>query len=204
MAPAGRAIIVGHGRFGQIVSQMLNAVDCSVTLIDKRPATIETSGRFDVKVYYGDGLRLDVLRHAGADEAQVIAFCIDDRDYSAEQIEPIMHAFPQAKIFVRAYDRRQMMALAPAEPHGAVRETFESAMALALMAVEAVGVASDDIVDAERAVRHLDGKRLAMQIDSGDISAGSDLRFIAGGSKRPREILDRIADRLRKQAEEDA
>ena len=204
MAPAGRAIIVGHGRFGQIVSQMLNAVDCSVTLIDKRPATIETSGRFDVKVYYGDGLRLDVLRHAGAEDAQVIAFCIDDRDYSADQIEPIMHAFPQAKIFVRAYDRRQMMALAPAEPHGAVRETFESAMALALMAVEAVGVASDDIIDAERAVRHLDGKRLAMQIDSGDISAGSDLRFIAGGGRRPREILDRIADRLRKQAEDDA
>lgn len=195
-APRGRAIVVGHGRFGQIVSQMLNAADCSVTLIDKRPATIETSGRFDIKVYYGDGLRLDVLRHAGAEDAQVIAFCIDDQSYGAEQIEPVMHAFPQAKIFVRAYDRRQMMALAPAGPHGAVRETFESAMAMALMTLEAVGTEPGDIADAERAVRHLDTKRLAMQIDSGDISAGMDLRFFAGSKQRPREILDRIADRL--------
>ena len=195
-APRGRAIVVGHGRFGQIVSQMLNAADCSVTLIDKQPATIETSGRFDVKVYYGDGLRLDVLRHAGADDAQVIAFCIDDRSYGAEQIEPVMHAFPNAKIFVRAFDRRQMMALAPAGPHGAVRETFESAMAMALMTLDAVGTDPQDIADAERAVRHLDDKRLALQIDSGDISAGMDLRFFAGGKQRPREILDRIADRL--------
>jgi CPA2 family monovalent cation:H+ antiporter-2 len=195
-APRGRAIVVGHGRFGQIVSQMLNAADCSVTLIDKRPATIETSGRFDIKVYYGDGLRLDVLRHAGAEDAQVIAFCIDDQSYGAEQIEPVMRAFPQAKIFVRAYDRRQMIALAPAEPHGAVRETFESAMAMALMTLEAVGTEPGDIADAERAVRHLDTKRLALQIDSGDVSAGMDLRFFAGSKQRPREILDRIADRL--------
>ena len=198
MAPNGRAIVVGYGRFGQIVAQMLHAVDCSVTLIDKKPAAIETSSNFDVKVYYGDGLRLDVLRLARAEQAQVIVFCIDDKSYSAAQIEPIMQAFPDAKLFVRVFDRRQLIGLAPAEPAGAVRETFESAITLGLMTLEAVGIDPDHIAEAERGVRHLDDKRLAMQIDSGDMRAGMDLRFTANGAQRPREILDRIADRLRR------
>ena len=63
-SPRGSAIVVGYGRFGQIVSQMLHAVDCSVTLIDKKPSQIELSERFDTKVYFGDGLRLDLLRRA--------------------------------------------------------------------------------------------------------------------------------------------
>ncbi len=198
VAPAGRAIVVGYGRFGQIVAQMLHAVDCSVTLIDKKVAAIETSGSFDVKVYYGDGLRLDVLRQAGAEDAQIIAFCLDDASYGAAQIEPVMHAFPNAKLFVRAYDRRQLIALSPAQPAGMVRETFESAMAMALMTLEAIGIEPREIADAERAVRHLDDERLGMQISSGDMRAGLDLRFTASGNQRPREILDRLADRLRR------
>src|SRR3546814_9319251 len=46
-APRGSAIVVGYGRFGQIVSQMLHGVACSVTLIDKKPSQIELSTRFD-------------------------------------------------------------------------------------------------------------------------------------------------------------
>ena len=45
---------------------MLNAVDCSVTKNKKKPSQIETSGRYNTKVYYGDGLKVDVLRRADA------------------------------------------------------------------------------------------------------------------------------------------
>ena len=71
-APRGSALVIGYGRVGQIVAQMLHAVDCSVTLIDRKPSQIELSGRLDTKVYYGDGLRLDLLRRAGAEEAKLI------------------------------------------------------------------------------------------------------------------------------------
>src|SRR3546814_3434092 len=77
-----------YGRFGQIVSQMLHAVDCSVTLIDRKPSQIELSGRFDTKVYFGDGLRLDLLRRAGADEARLIIYCIDDASVDAAVLGP--------------------------------------------------------------------------------------------------------------------
>jgi CPA2 family monovalent cation:H+ antiporter-2 len=197
-ATNGRAIVVGYGRFGQMVAQMLHAADISVTLIDKRPSQIELSGRFDTKVYYGDGLRLDVLHHAGADEAQLIALCIDDASVGAEQIGAIKHAFPNARLMVRAYDRRQAMAIAPAEPHAIVREVFESALAMGIQALEALHVAPDEIVDAERALRHLDAARFDMQMESGDMGAGAHLRFRPGDGLRPREILDQLADRLRR------
>ncbi|MCU0729147.1 MAG: cation:proton antiporter [Sphingopyxis sp.] len=196
-APNGRAIIVGYGRFGQTVSQMLQAVDCSVTLIDKKPAQIELSGKFDVKVYYGDGLRLDVLEMAGAKEADVIALCLDDRNMTAAQIEPIRHAFPNARIFARAFDRRQVMALSGSAVDGSVREVFESAVAMGLLTLQAIDIAPDEIADAEAAMRQLDSARLQAQIDSGDLRAGIDWRFGADDKVKSKEVLERFAERLR-------
>src|SRR3546814_3106710 len=68
-APQGAALVIGYGRFGQTVAQMLMGHGCAVTIIDKKPAQIEFSSQFDVKVYYGDGTRVDLLRRAGADKA---------------------------------------------------------------------------------------------------------------------------------------
>ncbi len=62
----GSVLVIGFGRFGQIVSQCLLAEGIDVTTIDNDPDMIQTAGRFGFKVYYGDGTRLDVLRAAGA------------------------------------------------------------------------------------------------------------------------------------------
>lgn len=196
-APRGRAIIVGYGRMGQIVAQMLHAADCSVTLIDRKPAQIELSGRFKVKVYYGDGLRLDVLRHAGADEAQLILFCTDDPALTAAHLNSICAAFPGARIIVRAFDRRQLVDYADTPVAGAVRELFDSSLVIGRLGLQAIGLSDEEAEDIERAVRHLDTARLDAQISSGDITAGSDLRFRSGGGPRPREILEELATRIR-------
>ncbi len=194
-APRGSAIVVGYGRFGQIVAQMLNAVDCSVTLIDKKPSQIETSGRYDTKVYYGDGLRLDVLRRADADEARLIIFCTDDRSIDAAVLAPIVKAFPNAKILTRVFDRRQLMAIEGAGVDGAVRETFESSIALGLLALEQIDVGADEIADVEQALRHLDAERLQAQISEGDLTAGMDHRFVAGGGRQAASVLETLRER---------
>ena len=77
-SPETSAIVVGYGRFGQTVAQMLMAKSIGVTMIDKSPSMIERAEEFGTKVYYGDGLRLDLLRIAGAETAKVIAFCNDN------------------------------------------------------------------------------------------------------------------------------
>src|SRR5690606_10650451 len=66
------AIVVGYGRFGQTVAQMLTAQGLTVTLIDWEAEQIDVSAAFAVKVYFGDGRRVDLLRLAGAADAQLI------------------------------------------------------------------------------------------------------------------------------------
>lgn len=179
-APPARAIIVGYGRFGQTVAQLLMGTGCAVVLIDKKPAQIERSSTFDTKVYYGDGTRLDLLRRAGAEEANVIAFCMDDPAFGPEQVRPVIEAFPQASIFVRAFDRRQLIALNSEELAGVTRETFESAIRMGLDVLDSLGVAPDQIVDVERQYRENDRERLDRQIAAGSMYAAKDLMFRPG------------------------
>lgn len=181
----GDAIIVGYGRFGQTVAQMLMAKGFSVTLVDKKPAQIEASSRFEAKVYYGDGTRIDLLRRAGAEEARLIAFCLDDPNFDAKALEPILEAFPQACVLVRAFDRRHLLALRGLDIGGVVREVFESAMAMGLIALEKLGVGEDEIIAVEQQVRDNDARRLVAQGEEGDLMAARDLMFRPGRPMRP-------------------
>jgi monovalent cation:proton antiporter-2 (CPA2) family protein len=183
-APRGSAIIVGYGRFGQTVAQMLMGHGFSVTLIDKKPAQIELSGRFDMKVYYGDGTRMDLLRRAGADEARLIAFCIDDRTLDKKVLEPIAEAFPQAALIVRAFDRRQVMALEGMDLAGVVREVYESAICMGVQAMQALGVPQEEVEEVERQYRQNDEQRMAVQIEQGTLLAAKDMMFRPGRAMR--------------------
>jgi monovalent cation:proton antiporter-2 (CPA2) family protein len=103
----GSVLVIGFGRFGQIVSQCLLAEDIDVTTIDNDPEMIQDAAGFGFKVYYGDGTRLDVLRAAGAGEARLVAVCIDNRQ-AASRIVDLVHAeFPGTKLYVRSYDRHR-------------------------------------------------------------------------------------------------
>ena len=116
----------GHGRFGQSVSQIMHAAGRSVTLIDIDPQTIDVSGEFGRKVFYGDGTRIDLLHRAGAEKACAIFFCIDDRELDADTLTPVRETFPNTRIFARAYDRQQALALMRDSDIVMVREVFES------------------------------------------------------------------------------
>src|SRR3954465_733672 len=140
---------------------MLMAKRISVTLIDKKPQMIETAGEFGTKVYYGDGLRIDLLRTAGAENARVIAFCNDNRDgeMTREAIRAALEAFPQASILVRAFDRVHLMKLDGLDLAFAERELFESAVQMGRAALKASGVESVEIDRVDRAYRMRDCER---------------------------------------------
>jgi voltage-gated potassium channel Kch len=175
-AGPSQAIVVGYGRFGQTVAQMMMAKGIPVTLIDSKPAQIELVGSFGMKVHYGDGTRVDLLRLAGAGEARAILFCTE-RGLSPHRLEPILLAFPQAAIMVRTYDRYQLIEFRDLDLKFAIREVFESAVkmgreALALFCVDEAEV---DRVEAE--YRRRDAERLDGQASSGDIFALKESLF---------------------------
>jgi CPA2 family monovalent cation:H+ antiporter-2/glutathione-regulated potassium-efflux system protein KefB len=178
VADGSNALIVGYGRFGQTVGQMLVAQGIAVTLIDTDIEMIDVAGSFGAKVYYGDGTRLDLLRQAGAAEAELILFCIDGDQLDADLLEGVHEAFPGATLFVRAYDRRALLKLRRAPVAGVVREVLDSAVRMARMAMESVGVDGEQIDRTESLYRARDRERLKAQLETGDIRAQQD-RIIA-------------------------
>jgi glutathione-regulated potassium-efflux system protein KefB len=184
VSPETSAIVVGYGRFGQTVAQMLQAKGIGVTIIDKKPAQIELSGEFGTKVYYGDGVRLDLLRSAGAETAKVIAFCNDNEggELSRSAVQAVLDAFPQASVMIRAYDRRHLIELRGLDLVLAERELFESAVVMGKTALRASGIAPREIERVEREYRLRDCERLERQRETGDVRAGWETSF---GEDRP-------------------
>ncbi|WP_267396161.1 MULTISPECIES: cation:proton antiporter [unclassified Sphingomonas] len=174
-ADGANAIIVGYGRFGQTVGQMLSMQDIPVTLIDTDIEMIDIAGEFGAKVYYGDGTRLDLLRQAGAADAEMICFCMDGDQIQPDTLEGVHEAFPKAAIYVRAFDRRALVKLKKGSADYVVREVLESAVKMGRVALQGLGVSTADIDRAESSYRARDKERLRIQIEAGDIRAARSL-----------------------------
>jgi CPA2 family monovalent cation:H+ antiporter-2/glutathione-regulated potassium-efflux system protein KefB len=173
-ADGANALVVGYGRFGQTVAQMLLAAGIPVTLIDTDTEMIDVAREFGAKVYFGDGTRLDLLRQAGGAEAELILFCLDGEQPKAELLLAVREAFPNAGVFVRAFDRRMLVALRNAPVHYVVREVMESAVQMARAALDHLGNSVEDIDRAETFYRENDRERLDLQKEHGDMRAGRE------------------------------
>ena len=182
VSPETNVVVVGYGRFGQTVGQMLMAKRIPVTIIDTDAEQIEVSEEFGTKVYYGDGTRIDLLRTAGAETAEGILFCQDGNDLTREKLEAVLEAFPQATIMVRVFDRRQAIDLAGLDVALLQREVFESAVAMGHQALMKLGIAEREADRVVREYRLLDEERLQAQSETGDLRAKRGRMF---GVDRP-------------------
>jgi glutathione-regulated potassium-efflux system protein KefB len=171
---AGRALIIGFGRFGQVVSQPLLARGVDISIIDADVDMIRAAGNFGFKVYYGDGTRLDVLRASGAGRADAILVCVDRADAADRIVEIARHEFPQAKLFVRSFDRGHTLRLVRAGVEYELRETFESAMVFGGRVLAGLGFEPADVAETMDDVRRRDRERLELQ-QVGGITAGRSL-----------------------------
>jgi glutathione-regulated potassium-efflux system protein KefB len=170
----GRVLIIGFGRFGQVVSQPLLARDVDIAIIDADVDMIRAAGNFGFKVYYGDGARLDVLRTSGAGKADAILVCIDKPELANRIVELAKQEFPQARLYVRSFDRGHSLRLIQAGVDYQVRETFESAMVFGENVLRGLGYDADEIAETLADVRQRDEDRLGLQLIGG-ITAGRSL-----------------------------
>jgi glutathione-regulated potassium-efflux system protein KefB len=172
----GSALVIGFGRFGQLVSQCLLAEAVDVITIDNDPEMIANAGRFGFKVYYGDGARLDVLRAAIRTEVRLVAVCVDKREAADRIVELVRAEFPGLKLYVRSYDRRHTLELLAKGVDFEMRETFESAVEFGRAVLEGLGLAHERAVEVADYIRQRDLERLALQQVEG-ITAGRDLTY---------------------------
>ena len=156
-------LIIGFGRFGQIVSQPLIAQACSLSLIDTDTIAIREAEAFGFKIYYGDGTRLDILHAAGAHKAKLIIVAVDEQETSNKIVELIRAEFPNTPLFARAIDREHAAELIRADVTYQIRETYESALAMAEEALRQLEVDDETIEDLMEDTRRRDAERLVIE-----------------------------------------
>ncbi len=170
----GRVLFIGFGRFAQMASQPLLARGIDVSLIENDVDMIRAAAKFGFKVYYGDGSRLDVLHASGASRAEAILVCIDKPEVADKIVDLVKAEFPQAKLFVRAFDRGHVLRLVKAGVDYQIRETMESALAFSGAVLRGLGVDDIEIAETIEEVRDRDAQRLEAQI-AGGLEAGRSL-----------------------------
>ncbi len=166
-------LIIGFGRFGQVVSQSFLARGFDVTIIDTDTEMIRSAADFGYKVYYGDGARLDLLEASGARKAKLIAVCVDHRATATRIAELVMDEFPQIVLMVRSYDREHALELVHKGVDNQVRETFESAMKFGEEGLRQLGVSDEEASEIVEDLRRRDAERFALEV-AGGIGAGLD------------------------------
>jgi voltage-gated potassium channel Kch len=170
----GHVIIVGFGRMGQIISQVLSASGVRVVTIDRDPGHIRNAERFGFKVYFGDGSRLDTLVTAGALDALAVILAMDVPEAVNQAVAALRERAPNLTILAIAHDRMHEIALRPLGPDVIVRETLESALLLSREALRRMNYADAMIDDFIEQFRELDRQRLLQQMDYGP-EGGKDL-----------------------------
>ncbi|MEO3990079.1 glutathione-regulated potassium-efflux system protein KefC [Pseudocitrobacter cyperus] len=135
-----RVIIAGFGRYGQITGRLLLSSGVKMVILDHDPDHVDTLRKFDMKVFYGDATRVDMLESAGAAKAEVLINAIDDPQTSLQLTELVKEHFPNLTIIARARDVEHYIQLRQAGVASPERETFEGALKSGRMALESLGL----------------------------------------------------------------
>ena len=137
-------LVVGMGRFGQIVNSMLQMSGHSTTIIDLDPTTVAGLNRYGTKTHFGDASRPELLLTAGIENARLLVIAIDNREQALSIARFAREVNPNIDIVARAYDRLHTFDLYQAGADEIVRETFDAAIRAGKRALERLGMSRDD------------------------------------------------------------
>ncbi|MCL4158431.1 UNVERIFIED_CONTAM: hypothetical protein GTU68_016647, partial [Idotea baltica] len=90
----GTVIIAGIGRFGQIVNRLLVSNDVNTVVLDHQAKQVDLLRSINIKSYFGDATRHDLLHTAGIEEAAMLVVAIDNQDSSVELVKYVKHNYP--------------------------------------------------------------------------------------------------------------
>ena len=158
-----RVIIAGFGRFGQMIARTLLMKKIPFTALEASFEQVDFVRRFDVKIYFGDASRLDLLRAAHADQAEIFVLAIDDIEASVKTAEMVRKHFPHLKIYARARNRLHAYQLMDLGVDKLIRETLLSSLELGRDVLMGLGRSRAEADEAVRRFREHDENQLLRQ-----------------------------------------
>ena len=138
-------IIAGFGRFGQIIARLAHMQHFPFTAIDNNLQ------------------RIDFVRSAGIEAAQVFVLAIDDVEASMNVARHIRLNYPNISLLVRARDRHHIHLLRDLGVHHIWRETYLSSLDMAYQTLCELGVSQDQAQGSVKLFRDYDEQLLIRQ-----------------------------------------
>ena len=174
-----QVIIVGFGRFGQVIGRLLMANTMRITVLERDISAVNLMRRYGYKVYYGDATQIDLLRAAGAGAAKSIVITCNDPEDTMKIVHLCQQNFPQLEILARARGRVEAHELLQAGVQFS-RETFSSALELGRKTLMSLGMHPHQAQRAQLHFRRLDMRMLRelmpVHTDNAQISRAREAR----------------------------
>jgi glutathione-regulated potassium-efflux system protein KefB len=158
-----RVIIAGFGRVGQIVARILNAHHIPFAALERDAEQVDFVRRFGNQVFYGDATRLDLLRAAQADKAEIFVIATENPEENLRTARLLKRHFPHLKVYARARNRQHVFRLMDLNVDEIVRDTFHSSLEIARYVLLALGYDEATAKEHLRRFREHDERVLANQ-----------------------------------------
>lgn len=135
-----QVIVVGFGRFGQVIGRLLMANKMRITVLERDISAVNLMRKYGYKVYYGDATQVELLRSAGAEAAESIVITCNEPEDTMKLVEICRQHFPHLHILARARGRVEAHELLQAGVTQFSRETFSSALELGRKTLVSLGM----------------------------------------------------------------
>lgn len=182
-----RVIIAGMGRVGQIVARMLNANRIPFTALEADPEQVDFMRHFGNTVFFGDASRLDLLRAAQADKAEIFVIATEDPESNLRTARLLKRHFPHLKVYARARNRQHVFKLMDLSIESITRDTFFSSLEIARGVFEGLGYDKATAAEYVQRFRKHDERVLANQYPLYDDEAA-----LLQSAKESRADLERL------------
>ena len=141
-----RVIIVGAGRVGRLVADMVNAHGKPYVAIDSDPDLIARAKRKGYRATFGDAARGNALANLGIDNALAVILTMDEPVLAQRLTAKLRKKYPDLPVIVRARDLAHATELYRSGASHAVPETLEASLQLSESVLVELGVAVGPVI----------------------------------------------------------
>ncbi len=141
-----RAVIVGFGRVGRLVADMLRRHGRPFVAVDAEIDCVLAGRREGYPVIYGDLSRAGMIERLGLKNASALVLTMDQPVLAAQLARQVREAFPSLTVIARARDEAHAAELYRAGVSDAVPETLEASLQLSEAVLVDLGLAVGPVI----------------------------------------------------------
>jgi monovalent cation:H+ antiporter-2, CPA2 family len=170
-----RSVIIGFGRVGQLVADMLAVHGQPYVAVEANIDAVIAARRLGYPVIFGDVSRGEALGKLQLETAKALILTMDEPVLVARVVKNVRLAMPELTIIARARDADHAAALYRVGASDAVPETLESSLQLSEAVLVDLGVAMGPVIASIHEKREAFRRQI---MDAGGLSESPKLKSV--------------------------